>query len=151
MIDTNTTNTTTPTSSSDPLPARIRAFLAAPNYATIATIDPDGAPRQAVVWFALEGDVIVLNSRVGRRWPDNLLRDPRVSIAVMDATDGNYWVGVTGTAVAVEDQATAQSDLARLAHRYEPADLERQLREFEGQQRISFRVAIGKVHVHLDG
>ena len=148
MID---THTPTPTSSSDPLPARIRAFLAAPNYATIATIDPDGAPRQAVVWFALEGDVIVLNSRVGRRWPDNLLRDPRVSIAVIDSTDGNYWVGVTGTAVAVEDQATAQADIARLARRYEPADLERQLREFEGQQRISFRVAIGKVHVHLDG
>ena len=148
MID---TNTTTPTSSSDPLPARIRAFLGAPNYATIATIDPDGAPRQAVVWFALEGDVIVLNSRVGRRWPDNLLRDPRVSIAVIDSTDGNYWVGVKGTAVAVEDQATAQADIARLARRYEPADLERTLREFEGQRRISFRVAIGKVHVHLDG
>jgi PPOX class probable F420-dependent enzyme len=148
MID---TDTPTPTSSSDPLPARIRAFLGAPNYATIATIDPGGAPRQAVVWFALEGDVIVLNSRVGRRWPDNLLRDPRVSIAVMDAADGNYWVGINGTAVAVEDQATAQADIARLARRYEPADLERQLREFEGQQRISFRVAIGKVHVHLDG
>jgi len=148
MID---THTPTPTSSSDPLPARIRAFLGAPNYATIATIDPDGAPRQAVVWFALEGDVIVLNSRVGRRWPDNLLRDPRVSIAVIDSTDGNYWVGVKGTAVAVEDQATAQADIARLARRYEPADLERTLREFEGQRRISFRVAIGKVHVHLDG
>jgi len=148
MID---TDTTTPTSGSDPLPARIRTFLATPNYATIGTIDPDGAPRQAVVWFALEGDVIVLNSRVGRRWPDNLLRDPRVSIAVIDSTDGNYWVGVKGTAVAVEDQATAQADIARLARRYEPADLERTLREFEGQRRISFRVAIGKVHVHLDG
>jgi PPOX class probable F420-dependent enzyme len=148
MID---TDTTAATSTTGPLEDRVRAFLAAPNYATIATIDPDGGPRQAVVWFALEGDVIVLNSRVGRRWPDNLLRDPRISIAVIDAADGNDWVGITGTAIAIEDQAIAQADIARLARRYEAADLERQLREFEGQQRISFRVAIGRVHVHLDG
>jgi PPOX class probable F420-dependent enzyme len=148
MID---SETKPATSRSGPLDARIRTFLAAPNYATIATIDPDGGPRQAVVWFALEDDVIVLNSRVGRRWPDNLLRDQRVSIAVIDATDGNYWVGITGTAMAVEDQATAQADIARLARRYGPADLERDLREFEGQQRISFRVTIASVHDHLDG
>jgi PPOX class probable F420-dependent enzyme len=148
MID---SETKPATSRSGPLEARIRTFLAAPNYATIATIDPDGGPRQAVGWFALEGDVIVLNSRVGRRWPDNLLRDQRVSIAVIDATDGNYWVGITGTAMAVEDQATAQADIARLARRYGPADLERDLREFEGQQRISFRVTIASVHDHLDG
>ena len=148
MID---SETKPATSRSGPLDARIRTFLAAPNYATIATIDPDGGPRQAVVWFALEDDVIVLNSRVGRRWPDNLLRDQRVSIAVIDATDGNYWVGITGTAMAVEDQATAQADIARLARRYGPADLERDLREFDGQQRISFRVTIASVHDHLDG
>ena len=148
MID---SETKPATSRSGPLEARIRTFLAAPNYATIATIDPDGGPRQAVVWFALEDDVIVLNSRVGRRWPDNLLRDQRVSIAVIDATDGNYWVGITGTAMAVKDQATAQADIARLARRYGPADLERDLREFEGQQRISFRVTIASVHDHLDG
>ena len=148
MIDADATEAT---NTSGPVQARIRTFLAAPNYATIATIDPDGGPRQAVVWFALDGDVIVLNSRVGRRWPDNLLRDPRVSIAVIDATDGNYWVGITGTAQAVENQATAQADIVGLARRYGPGDIERQIREFEGQQRISFRVTIGSVHDHLDG
>ena len=34
-----------------PLPDRVRDFLDDVRFATIATIDPDGAPRQAVVWY----------------------------------------------------------------------------------------------------
>ncbi|MEZ4595843.1 MAG: hypothetical protein R3C32_02800 [Chloroflexota bacterium] len=54
-----------------------RAFLDTPGrYATIATLDPDGGARQAVVWYALEEDgSVLLNSREGRRWPGNLVRD----------------------------------------------------------------------------
>ncbi len=87
-------------------------------YATIATIDPDGAPRQAVVWYTVDGDEIVINSAVGRRWPANLLRDPRISLAVIDAADGYRWVGLIGTVRAVTDQATAQADIAAMARRY---------------------------------
>ena len=41
-----------------PLPDRIRAFLDDERYATISTIDPDGTPRQAVIWYTLDGDEI---------------------------------------------------------------------------------------------
>ena len=58
------------------LPDHVRRFLAEPRYAAVATIDEDGAPRQAVVWFLLDGDTIVVNSLDGRRWPTNLRRDP---------------------------------------------------------------------------
>ena len=68
-----------------PLPDHVRAFLAEPRYAAVATIDADGAPRQAVIWFLLDGDTIVINSLEGRRWPTNLRRDPRISIAVTAA------------------------------------------------------------------
>ncbi len=64
---------------------RARTFLARQGlYATIATIDADGAPRQAVVWYRLETTGSILNSKVGRRWPTNLLRDPRIAVAVND-------------------------------------------------------------------
>ena len=66
------------------LPDHVRAFLDDVRFATIATIDPDGTPRQAVIWYTLDGDEIVINSAVGRRWPTNLLRDPRMSLAVVD-------------------------------------------------------------------
>ena len=67
----------------------VRAFLAQPLIATIASLDEDGAPRQAAVWYRLDDDGrILLNSRAGRRWCDNLERDGRVSIAVIDPEDG---------------------------------------------------------------
>ncbi len=136
------------------LPDSVRAFLDANRFATIATSDPDGAPRLAVLWYRLDGDEIVLNSRVGRRWPTNLERDPRLSIAVTDAADGYRWIGMTGTARVVADQATAQADIAEMARRYhadEPDEAERLIRdEFERQLRVSFRVTPLAVHDHLD-
>jgi PPOX class probable F420-dependent enzyme len=136
-----------------PLPAHVRAFLEQPRYAAIATTDPDGAPRQSVVWFLLDGDTIVVNSLEGRLWPKNLRRDPRVAIAITDASTEN-WVGVSGTVEIVDDQEWAQADIAAMARRYHaanPADAEELIeRRFRPQQRVSFRVVPIAIHDHLD-
>jgi PPOX class probable F420-dependent enzyme len=136
------------------LPDDVRAFLGGTRFATISTIDPDGSPRQAVVWYRLVGDEIVLNSAVGRRWPTNLLRDSRIGFSVIDAADGYRWVGLRGTVTPVEDQATAQADIAEMARRYhadDPAKAERIIhRQFERQARISFRMRIAGVVTHFD-
>jgi PPOX class probable F420-dependent enzyme len=137
-----------------PLPEDIRAFLDAARFATIATADPDGAPRQAVVWYTVEEDEIVLNSAVGRRWPSNLVRDPRVAFSVIDNVDGYRWVGITGVVTVVEDQAVAQADIAGMARRYhadDPAKAERLIhRQFERQARISFRLRASGIVNHED-
>ncbi len=136
------------------LPDDVRNFLDATRFATIATVDPDGAPRQAVIWYTLDGDEIVLNSAVGRRWPSNLLRDPRVAFSVVDAADGYRWIGLTGHVIPVEDQATAQADIAGMARRYhadDPDKAERLIhRQFERQVRISFRMQVATVVTHFD-
>jgi len=136
------------------LPPRVRDFLAATRFVTIATVDPDGGPRQAVVWYRLDGDEIVLNSAVGRRWPANLLRDRRIGLTVVDADDGYRWIGLTGTVESTRDQTVAQADIAEMARRYhadEPDEAERLIRDrFTQQERISFRVAIDAIHDHLD-
>jgi PPOX class probable F420-dependent enzyme len=135
------------------LPERVRAFIDTTRFATIATVDPDGGPRQALIWYTLEGDEIVINSAVGRRWPSNLVRDGRISLAIADGSDGYRWVGMTGVAIPVEDQPTAQADIAGMARRYhadEPEEVESSLRKFEGQTRISFRILIDAIHDHLD-
>jgi PPOX class probable F420-dependent enzyme len=137
-----------------PLSDVLRAFLDAPHFATIATLDPDGTPRQAVIWYTLTGDELILNSAIGRRWPSNLLRDPRISIAVTDHRDGYRWIGFSGRVTVVTDQATAQADIAAMARRYhadEPEKAERLIRDrFERQERISFRIRVAGVHDHLD-
>lgn len=139
-----------------PLPDRIRVFLAASGrFATLATLDPDGTPRQAVVWYRLDGDDrIVVNSADGRRWPANLRRDPRCSLVVGDGADGYTFVAVTGRVEEViDEQAIAQADIAGMARRYhadDPAAADRVIARFRTQHRVTFRIAAVAVHDHLE-
>ena len=134
----------------------VREFLAADRFATLATLDDDGAPHTAVVWYRLVDDgTIVVNSAEGRRWPANLRRDPRVSLSIVDGADGYRWLGVRGRVIeVVDDQGRAQADIAEMARRYhadEPDAAERLIAErFERQHRVSFRIRAERVHDHLD-
>jgi PPOX class probable F420-dependent enzyme len=135
-------------------PDHIRAFLDDDRFATISTLDPDGTPRQAVVWYTVDDDEIVLNSAIGRRWPTNLLRDPRLAFTVIDAADQYRWVGLNGMVRTITDWATAQADIAAMARRYhadEPDEAERIIRErFEREERISFRFHATSIHDELE-
>jgi PPOX class probable F420-dependent enzyme len=133
------------------LPDHVRRFLGEPRYAIVATIDADGAPRQAVIWFLLDGDTIVINSLDGRRWPTNLRRDPRVSIAVTDSNDES-WVGLTGAVEVVDDQEQAQADIAAMARRYnrDPAAVDESIATFRTQRRVSFRLRPSRIHDHIE-
>ena len=142
----------TPDSSAQ-LTSPIREFLAEPRFAIIATLDEDGAPRQAAVWYGLEDDGrILLNSRAGRRWCSNLERDPGVSIAVIDSEDGYRWVGLTGEVEeVVTDVERSREDIVALAHRYHPeGPTESSIALFRRQPRVTFLVRITGVHDHLD-
>jgi PPOX class probable F420-dependent enzyme len=120
-----------------PLPDPIRAFLAAPRLATIATINPDGSPHQAVVWYELVGDELLINSRRHRRWPKNLAREGRIAVAVQDSARPHHWVGVKGDAEQVREGEAAIGDIQALARRYDedPA-------QYAGQDRVTFRIAV---------
>lgn len=140
-----------------PLPDHVRAFLATPGrFATLATLDPDGAPRQAVIWYRLDPDGrLVVNSAAGRRWPANLRRDPRCSVVVADPADGYSFVALSGRADdVVDEQAIAQADIAGMARRYhedDPAAADRVIARFRTQRRVTFRVAVVAVHDHIEG
>ena len=131
----------------------VREFLSPARFAIIASLDEDGSPRQAAVWYRLEDDGrILLNSRSGRRWCANLERDPRISIAVLDAEDGYRWIGLTGEVdEVVTDVERARNDIVELAHRYHPeGPSESSIATFRRQPRVTFLVRIVGVHDHLD-
>jgi PPOX class probable F420-dependent enzyme len=126
-----------PASPATPLPDPIRAFLAEARIATIATLNPDGSPHQAVIWYALDGDDLLINSRRERRWPRNLLVDDRISVAVPEAERPNHWVGVKGHAELLREGDAAIADIQALARRYgeDPA-------QYAGQDRVSYRIVV---------
>ena len=142
-----------PTPAAPPLPERIRSFLERPLFASLATIDPDGAPRQAVIWYRLDNDGrILVNSRGGRRWPANLRRDGRAAVAVHDDQDGYRWVGLTThVEEVIDDVEVARQDILDLAWRYHPdGPDEADLAAYRSQPRITFRLAVDGVHDHLE-
>lgn len=133
------------------MPGDARRFLESHRFAVIGTTNPDGSPQQAVVWYLVERDEaglrIVVNSREGRRWPSNLRRDPRISFAVQD---GHDWLGLNGTVTIADDQPTAQHDIATMARLNDPPDkAQRAIREFEQQQRVSFRFRPTSIHAEI--
>jgi PPOX class probable F420-dependent enzyme len=141
-----------PTLPSPALADRVRAFLEQPLFAAVATTDANGTPRQAVIWYGLEPDGrILINSRVTRFWPANLQRDGRVSLAVL-GPDGYSWVGLTGHVEAVDDDpARALADIEALAWRYHPdGPASDDLASYRAYPRITFRIAIERVHDHLE-
>ena len=140
-------------STSMPLSDDQRAFLKAPRFASLATVDPDGGPRQAVAWYdVLPDDRLLVNSRAGRRWPANLQRDGRVGISVIDVENGESWLGLTARVdEVVEDVTRAREDICDLAYRYEDGNPSADsLATFRSQQRITFLLRIEQVHDHLN-
>jgi PPOX class probable F420-dependent enzyme len=130
---------------------RVRTFLAQPHYPTLATVGADGTPHQAVIWYRLEADGrILVNSRSPRRWPDELRRVGRASLAVTDLSDPMRWVGLQVVVEdVIDDVAVAREDIVALAVRYAEDDDESVAR-FRTQDRISFRLRIVAVHDHLE-
>jgi PPOX class probable F420-dependent enzyme len=133
------------------LAPRVRAFLEAPHFATLGTVGEDGAPHQAVIWYALEADGrILVNSRFPRRWPAELTREPRCSLAIMDEANPFIWVGLAGIVeTIVDDVEQARDDIVALAIRYDDAAPEREA-AFRSQPRISFRIRVVGVHDHIE-
>src|SRR3712207_6819408 len=103
------------------------------------------------MWYEPRGDTIVMNTKRGRQKDRNLGRDPRASLCV---EDGYRYVTLNGTIETIEDQATAQADIAALARRYhDPRKAEEMVRDvFAHQQRITLLLHIDRVDVHgFDG
>jgi PPOX class probable F420-dependent enzyme len=126
----------------------LRAFLSERRFATLATIDPDGAPQQTVMWYELQGDKVMMNTRRGRVKDRNMLRDPRVSICIEDEF---RYVTIAGTVEMIDEQTRAQADIKALAVRYDgPEEAERVARDtFSKQERITLLMSID--HVFADG
>ncbi len=119
------------------LSGRARDFLAEPRFATVSVLNPDGSPLQAVIWYKLEDDAIVFNSRLGRHWPNNLMRDQRVSLLVADGYD---YVEVRGRVEVDCDEARGLAVISELTHRYQkdPDAAASQIAGFARERRVTF-------------
>lgn len=130
------------------LNARERAFLEAPRFAALATVDPDGSAQQTVMWYLLDGDEVMFNTARGRRKPANLARDPRVSMIVFD---GYTFIRVSGRARETATGEVALADIHRLAVRYgDEESAARGMEHFRKDERVTYRFRIERIYASTD-
>jgi PPOX class probable F420-dependent enzyme len=126
------------------LQEHVRVFLKEPHFGVLATINADGTPQQTVVWYDLDGDDILMNTRAKRVKDGNLRRDSRASLCV---SNGYSFVTLEGVVDLNDDQPAAQDDIRRLAIRYDGEESgNRQAAEkFSRQQRVTIYLKINHV------
>jgi PPOX class probable F420-dependent enzyme len=130
-----------------PVDPAVLAFLNEVRFATLATVNRDGAPQQSVMWYLIDGDEVLMNTARGRIKDKNLLADPRASICV---EDGYRYVAISGRVTTNDDQAVAQPDIERLATRYHGAEHTGAMmaEQFGKQTRVTLRLTIDRVDAH---
>jgi PPOX class probable F420-dependent enzyme len=66
------------------IPAEVKRLLDGANFAHLATLLPDGSPQSAPVWVGREGERVVICAGENSLKARNTLRDPRVSLSILD-------------------------------------------------------------------
>lgn len=102
------------------IPDSVKPWLDAPEFATIATVLPDGRPHLSVVWVARDGDDLLVSTVKGRRKHLNLLADPRATVLVSPRDNPYSYVEVRGTATMTEEGGRELID--RLCNEYTGAE-----------------------------
>ena len=84
------------------LPEAVSTIFDAPEFATLATLQPDGQPQLTVVWVAREGHDLLMSTVKGRQKHRNLERDPRATVLVYPKANPYSYVEVRGTVTMTE-------------------------------------------------
>jgi PPOX class probable F420-dependent enzyme len=127
-----------------PLPQAAKDLLDAPEFATVATIEPDGRPHLSVIWVGRDGDDLLFSTTKGRRKTDNLERDGRATILVYPKENPYSYLEVRGTATLTDDPQAEYIDTMSLKYTGNP---KYQWAE-PGQERVIVRVTPDKVVWH---
>ena len=87
------------------------------NFASVATVMPDGSPQVAPVWVERDGNTVVINATVNRQRYRNLKRDPRVALTVYELANPYNHVMIRGKAVEITKEG-AEDHIDKLSMKY---------------------------------
>lgn len=84
----------------------------------LATVRPDGRPHVAPIWFTMEGETLFFMTGETSVKGKNILRDPRVSIAVDEEQPPYAFAIVEGRASISHDAQEMRHWATRIGGRY---------------------------------
>ncbi len=99
------------------IPASHRDLLTGRVHGILSTMLPDGQPQCSVVWVDCDDRYVLLNTTLERQKGQNMQRNPRVSLLVVDPAQSSRWIEIRGL-VAELATAGAEAHADSLADRY---------------------------------
>jgi PPOX class probable F420-dependent enzyme len=91
------------------------------------------------MWVGRDGDDVVMSSVEGRRKHRNMVRDPRVSLTVIDSADGESYVELRGRVTMTPDTGLVVDN--RLSWKYDGKDKDP---DRPGMVRVVIRLTVEK-------
>ncbi|GAA4551252.1 PPOX class F420-dependent oxidoreductase [Amycolatopsis samaneae] len=126
-----------------PLDEAVRELVDGRNFATAATVNPDGSPQTSIIWVGRDGDDVLFSATEARLKVRNLRRDPRISLSILDGENPYRYAEIRGT-VTIEDDP-ARSLPTALSHKYlgkpypeEPPEVVRVIVRVHAEKIVSF-------------
>ena len=113
------------------------------NYAVLATVNPDGSPQTSVMWVGRDGADLLFSTIEGRVKYRNMVRDPRVSVTVIDSADPENYLELRGR-VTISHDVGRRLD-TELSWKYDGRD-PGEVRP--GAVRVAVRMTVEKVTGH---
>lgn len=85
------------------IPEQLLDLLQSTTLAYMATIGPKGEPQVSAVWFTWDGSHLLFALSKSRQKYRNLVRDPRVAIAITDPANPYRTLEIRGTVARIDD------------------------------------------------
>jgi PPOX class probable F420-dependent enzyme len=116
----------------------VRAKLADATFWQLCTLNPDGSPTATPVWVDVENGHVIVNTAIGRRKEQNVRRDPRVVLSMIESEDPYTWVEIRGRVVEFVEGQPADDSIDALAKKYLGQDT--YPGRTPGEQRVILRI-----------
>ena len=87
----------------------------------LTTLGPDGHPQSSLVWLDFDGAYARVNTTLERQKGRNLVRDPRLSLLVVDPDNTARFIQIRGTAELLREGAIEHLDALTRAYTPHPA------------------------------
>jgi PPOX class probable F420-dependent enzyme len=127
------------------IPENYQDLFKKKSFAHLATNMADGRPQVTPVWIDFDGRHLLVNSATARVKDQNMRRDNRVALSILDPDNPYRYISILGEVVEITlDGADAHIDL--LAKRYLGKDKYPYHRP--GEARVIYKIRPDKVSTH---
>jgi PPOX class probable F420-dependent enzyme len=131
---------------SSKIEGRGEELLRAKNFGNVATLRRDGSIHGVPVWVDVKDGRPVVNTAEGRVWPNNLARDPRVTMTVQNLENPYEYVEIRGR-VAERTHEGADEHIDSMAKKY----LDQDTYPYRQPGEVRVMITVEPQHVFLYG